>query len=68
VIAPLRDTDGRAFWDRPVELTAFGQDVIRDRADLVRANGIDRWIGGVHCNSLRHWRWDPHRCTLVTSP
>ena len=68
VIAPLRDTDGRAFWDRPVELTAFGQDVIRDRADLVRANGIDRWIGGVHCNSLRHWRWDPHRCTLVASP
>lgn len=68
VIAPLRDTDGRAFWDRPVELTAFGQDVIRDRADLVRANGIDRWIGGVHCSSLRHWRWDPHRCTLAAHP
>lgn len=65
VIAPLRDTDGRSFWERPVELTPFGQDVIRDRADLVRANGIDRWIGGVHCSTRRHWRWDPHRCTLT---
>ena len=65
VIAPLRDTDGRSFWERPVALTPFGQDVIRDRADLVRANGIDRWIGGVHCSTRRFWRWDPHRCTLT---
>lgn len=68
VIAPLRDTDGRSFWERPVELTPFGQDVIRDRADLVRANGIDRWIGGVHCSAHRHWRWDPHQCALVIRP
>jgi hypothetical protein len=65
VIAPLRDTDGKAFWDRVVQLTPLGEDIIRDRADLLKANGIDRWIGGVHCTTSRHWRWDPHRYALV---
>jgi hypothetical protein len=65
VIAPLRDTDGKAFWDRVVQLTPLGQDVVRDRADLLKANGIDRWIGGVHCTTSRHWRWDPHHYSLV---
>lgn len=65
VIAPLRDTDGKAFWERVVQLTPLGQDVVRDRADLLRQNGIDRWIGGVHCTTSRHWRWDPHRYALV---
>ena len=58
VIAPLRDTDGRAFWERAVQLTPFGQDVVRARADAVRANGIDRWIGGTHCTNAQYWRWD----------
>jgi hypothetical protein len=58
VIAPLRDTDGRAFWDRAVQLTPFGQDLVRARADAVLANGIDRWIGGTHCTTARYWRWD----------
>jgi hypothetical protein len=58
VIAPLRDTDGRAFWERTVQLTSFGQDVVRARADVVRANGIDRWIGGTHCTQAQYWRWD----------
>lgn len=58
VIAPLRDTDGRAFWERMVQLTPFGQDVVRARADAVEANGIDRWIGGTHCQNTKYWRWD----------
>ncbi len=58
VIAPLRDIDGRGFWERSVQLTPFGQDVVRARADAVRANGIDRWIGGTHCDNARYWRWD----------
>ena len=58
VIAPLRDTDGRAFWERAVQLTPFGQDVVRARADAVRSNGIDRWIGGAHCTNAEHWRWN----------
>jgi hypothetical protein len=65
VIAPLREADGKAFWERTVQLTPLGQDIVRDRADHVRLNGIDRWIGGVHCNLARHWRWDPHRYALV---
>ena len=56
--APLRDTDGRAFWERAVQLTAFGQDVVRARADAVTANGIDRWIGGTRCTRSRYWRWN----------
>jgi hypothetical protein len=58
VIAPLRDSDGRAFWERAVQLTPFGQDVVRARADAVKANGIDRWIGGTHCTPARYWRWN----------
>lgn len=58
VIAPLRDADSRAFWERTVQLTPFGQDVVRARADAVRANGIDRWIGGTHCTNAQYWRWD----------
>ncbi len=58
VIAPMRDTDGRAFWERTVQLTPFGQDVVRARADVVTANGIDRWIGGTHCSNAQYWRWD----------
>lgn len=58
VIAPLRDTDGRSFWERTVQLTPFGQDVVRARADTVNANGIDRWIGGTHCTAARYWRWN----------
>ncbi len=58
VIAPLRDTDSRAFWERVVQLTPFGQDVVRARADAVQANGIDRWIGGTHCTNAQSWRWD----------
>jgi Domain of unknown function (DUF1835) len=58
VLSPVRGTDSRSFWERTVTLTAFGSDVVRARADAVRANGIDRWIGGTHLTSARHWRWD----------
>jgi len=58
VIAPLRDSDGRSFWERAVQLTPFGLDVVRARADVVQGNGLDRWIGGVHCTTMHHWRWD----------
>jgi hypothetical protein len=33
------------------ELTGFGRKVLAQQEDHVRANGIDRWLGGVHlCN------------------
>ena len=65
VIAPLREADGKAFWERTVQLTPLGQDIVRDRADHVRLNGIDRWIGGVYNTTARHWRWDPHHYRLI---
>ena len=66
VIAPLRDTDGRAFWDRAVQLTPLGHQLVQARADLVRTNGIDRWIGGVQLQGAKSWRWNPHSCRLTT--
>jgi len=65
VVTSSRSTGGKSFWDRPVELTPLGHDVVRDRADQVQINGIDRWIGGVHCQTRRHWRWDPHHHNLA---
>jgi len=58
VIAPRRESSGRGFWERAVQLTPFGQDVVRMRADAVAANGIDRWIGGAHCRLTQYWRWN----------
>ncbi len=58
VVAPVRDADGRGFWERSVILTPFGQEVVRERADALEENGIDRWIGGTHLTTARHWRWD----------
>lgn len=58
VIPPQRDRDAKAFWERTVKLTPFGHEVVRERADAVAVNGVDRWIGGTHLTSARHWRWD----------
>src|SRR5262249_11022255 len=40
-------------------LTDLGGDVLAGKADHIRVNGIDRWIGGVHLlgKDVR-WRWD----------
>lgn len=63
---PVTRADAQAFWQQTARLTAFGRDVVLGRADYVQANGIDRWIGGVHCTTASHWRWDAHRGRLVT--
>ncbi|MBL0938468.1 MAG: DUF1835 domain-containing protein [Gemmatimonadaceae bacterium] len=67
VIGPPPMTDAKAYWDRPVELTPFGQEVLRGNADHITANGIDRWYGGVHATSSQYWRWDPHYHRLNAS-
>lgn len=46
-------------WKRLLALTELGADVLRGEADRVAAAGIDRWIGGVHLDGARDWRWDP---------
>lgn len=48
-----------AMGSTPVSLTEFGHAVANGRADAVDANGIDRWIGGVHLEGARAaWRWN----------
>ena len=42
-----------------LEITPFGRDCHQGKSDFIRANGIDRWIGGVHLTSDSRWRWDP---------
>ena len=61
-------TESKEYWQSRVTLTPFGRDVIQGRADAVRANGIDRWIGGVHLMTARHWRWDAEHRRVVSRP
>jgi hypothetical protein len=45
--------------ERSVALTTAGREVLGERADQVRLNGIDRWLGGVHLQGEEAaWRWD----------
>ncbi len=40
-------------------VTPAGEDVLAGRADHVRLNGVDRWLGGVQlAGSEAEWRWD----------
>jgi hypothetical protein len=45
--------------DSLIGITPFGLDCHQGKEDFIRANGIDRWLGGVHLTSESHWRWDP---------
>jgi hypothetical protein len=47
-------------------LTEAGREVLGARADHVRLNGIDRWLGGVHLRGEEVlWRWDERARRLV---
>lgn len=65
-----------AFQDRPrsewpieqnwCTLTTTGDAVLRQQADWVSLNGIDRWLGGVHLQGNQdEWRWDAQQRELV---
>ncbi len=57
---PLLRSNDAAF-----ESTAFGRLVFGGREDHVRANGINRWLGGVHlCEGAPVWRWDDSGRTI----
>jgi len=47
------------YTHTPIELTDAGRAVLEGRADYIKLNGIDRWIGGVHLTSENVWRYDP---------
>ncbi|HET8648933.1 MAG TPA: hypothetical protein VFL95_02745 [Gemmatimonadales bacterium] len=55
------------FPSATLVLTAAGQAVLSRRADQVRLNGVDRWIGGVHLAGLdAFWRWNRAAGKLVS--
>lgn len=61
--APLLERSGAR-----VALTEAGRGVLAGRADAVRLNGIDRWLGGVHIiGTEAPWRWDPGRQALTAA-
>ncbi|MBB6429350.1 RNA polymerase sigma factor [Algisphaera agarilytica] len=58
--------DERVTADTRLELTDFGRQLLSGEADFIKANGIDRWFGGVHLTmDQTEWRWDNALCTLV---
>ena len=51
-----------------IGLTDFGQKLLAGNADFIAANGIDRWLGGVHLQGDEaQWRWDESAKRLVGS-
>lgn len=72
----LKSVSGRPFQRPPkvtigqlrkqeLELTPVGVQVLRGSADWIEVNGIDRWLGGAHLTTRRHWRWDESAGRLV---
>jgi hypothetical protein len=58
--------DPRATMRRVMRITDAGREVLAGRADAVRMNGIDRWIGGVHLQGRdAPWRWDADARRIV---
>ena len=59
--------EGPLYGHHRLKLTDAGRDVIAGRADHVRLNGVDRWLGGVHLHGHEvNWRWDPIAGKLVS--
>lgn len=58
---PLVEEAGGEF-----RLTQVGRDVLGGRADHIRLNGINRWLGGVHLEGVEaRWRWSETSRALV---
>ena len=76
---PLLTVDGpgplkHPLW-KPIEkvdpwnlgMTETGHDVLAGKADHVKLNGIDRWLGGVHLQGhTPAWRWDEASQGLIS--
>jgi hypothetical protein len=59
----LRIHPAESWLDAALEVTPTGRDVLAGRADRVRENGIDRWLGGVHLEEHGAvWRWNGEEC------
>jgi hypothetical protein len=65
VAEPLLKTKGDD-WNSIAALTEMGSQVLSGRADHVRLNGIDRWLGGTHLRGNEAaFRWDATSGTLL---
>lgn len=51
--------------DAGVELTVLGRRVLAGDTDWLEHQPADRWIGGVHLDGERCWRWDEARANFV---
>ena len=62
-------TDGRTLPAGTVAVTDAGRAVLEGRADWIRLDGFDRWLGGVHLTAALGgdvaWRRDPSIGRLV---
>lgn len=47
-----------AAFEQGCEVTVLGRRVLAGDTDWLEHQPIDRWIGGVHLLSERHWRWN----------
>ncbi|HEX2950968.1 MAG TPA: hypothetical protein VHV83_15600 [Armatimonadota bacterium] len=47
---------GLAGWQ--FQPTDFGRALLDGKADWVKENGIDRWLGGAHLHGHDVWRWN----------
>jgi hypothetical protein len=61
--------DDRFFPSGTVRITEVGRDVLAGRADWVKLNGFDRWLGGVYLETPPggdvRWRYDPRTGRIV---
>jgi len=66
ICAPKGMEHDEGFWQQEALLTPEGQDFLSGRLNWVHANGIDRWLGGVHLRGgSQGWRWDSEERELV---
>ncbi|HEY7295562.1 MAG TPA: hypothetical protein VH916_10995, partial [Dehalococcoidia bacterium] len=66
LLPPGRPEAGEQFRRQQLTATEAGRSVLAGTADLVRLNGIDRWLGGVHLHGARSaWRWNRSEGRLV---
>ena len=55
-----------AVLNASLQITEYGQAVLRGEDDFVHSNGIDLWLGGVHLDGDEAaWRWDESKSKLV---
>jgi len=63
---PPRSHTDKALQGLTVRLTAAGKAALEGRLDHTVANGIDRWLGGVHLTPDSLWRWDERHARLMS--